>query len=228
MVVFEEIRKVPCPVTRKERKEDVAKIRQWARTYGYSTRQLSNRARSTKDNPGTLPISAYGRRTLPNNPASLDDLTERLQEADGTSDVNVENVAEREDSIGKKDDILITRFKRISGPFILGKLAQNLKRTTSKVKTHLYANDPEDCLMFNYEFTPLVERQLVIGTVGEVEFTDEEFHIDLNQELYEECRERTRGVQENDIDEEELQEEQDPPVRRTSSGRALKLPNRFY
>ena len=229
MVVFEEIPKVPCPVTRKGRKEDVAKIREWARTYGDSTRQLSVRARSTKDNPGTLPISAYGRRTLPNNPASLDDLTERLQEADGTSEVNVENVAEREDTIGKKDDVvLITRFERISGPFILGKLAQNLKRTTSKVKTHLYGNDPEDCLMFNYEFTALVERQLVIGTVGEVEFTDEDFHIDLNQELYEECLERTRGVQENDIDEEELQEEQDPRVRRTSSGRALKLPDRFY
>ena len=31
-----------------------------------------------------------------------------------------------------------------------------------------------------------------------------------------------------DVDEEELEEEQDPRVRTTSSGRILKLPNRFY
>ena len=69
------------------------------------------------------------------------------------------------------------------------------------------------------------------GTVWEVQFTDEDFHIDLNQELYEECLERTRGVEERDmtdVDEEELEEEQDPRVRTTSSGRILKLPNRFY
>ena len=102
--------------------------------------------------------------------------------------------------------ILIAKFKEISG-----KLAQNLKRTSSKVKTHLYASDTEDCLIFNYEFTThQVEKHLVIGTVWEVQFTDEDFHIDLNQELYEECLERTRGVEERDmtdVDEEELEEE---------------------
>ena len=120
--------------------------------------------------------------------------------------------------------------RSVHGNFILGKLAQNLKRTSSKVKTHLYASDPEDCLIFNYEFTAQVEKHLVIGTVWEVQFTDEDFYIDLNQELYEECLERTRRVEERDmtdVDEEELEEEQDPRVRTTSSGRILKLPNRF-
>ena len=131
--------------------------------------------------------------------------------------------------------ILIAKFKEISGPFLLGKLAQNLKRTSSKVKTHLYASDPEDCLIFNYEFTAQVEKHRVIGTVWEVQFTDtdEDFLIDLNQELYEECLERTRGVEERDMTdvheevEEELEEEQDPRVRTTSSGRIPKLPNCF-
>ena len=75
---------------------------------------------------------------------------------------------------------------------ILGKLAQNLKRTSSKVKAHLYARDPEDCLIFNYEFITQVEKHYVTGTVWEVQFTDEDFQIDLSQELYEECLERTR------------------------------------
>ena len=74
----------------------------------------------------------------------------------------------------------------------------------------------------------------MIGTVWEVQFTDDDFHIVLNQELYDECLERTRGIEERDmtyVDEEELQEleqEQDLRVRTTSSGRILKLPNRFY
>ena len=140
--------------------------RQWARTYGDSARQLSVRAKSTKDNPGTLPISAYGLRKLPNNPASLEDFTERLQEEGVTADVNEENV-ETEESIAlvanKDDVILIAKFKEITGPFILGKLAQNLKRASSKVKTHLYASDPEDCLIFNYEFmiTAQAEKNII-------------------------------------------------------------------
>ena len=43
--------------------------------------------------------------------------------------------------------------------------------------------------------------------------------------------ERTRGVEERDmtcVDEEELEEEQDPRVTTTYPGRILKLPNRFY
>ena len=110
MIVFKEISKVPSPVARKGCKEDVEKIRQWARTYGDSTRQLSVRAKSTKDNPGTLPISTYGRRRLPNNPASLEDVTERLEEERVTANVNEENV-EREESIAalvaNKDDVIL-------------------------------------------------------------------------------------------------------------------------
>ena len=71
----------------------------------------------------------------------------------------------------------------------------------------------------------------MIGTAWEVQFTDQDFHIDLNQELYEECLERTSGVEERDmtdVDEGELEEEQDPCVRIISSARILKLPNRFH
>ena len=56
--------------------------------------------------------------------------------------------------------ILIAKFKEISGLFILGKLAQNLKRTSSKVKTLLYASDREDCRTFNYEFVVLLNFDL--------------------------------------------------------------------
>ena len=34
----------------------------------------------------------------------------------------------------------------------------------------------------------------MIGTVGDVQFTDEDFHIDLDQEQYKEFLEHIRGV----------------------------------
>ena len=138
-----------------------------------------------------------------------------------------ENVVVREESVEKKDElVLITKFERNSGPFLLGKLAQTLKRTASKVKMHVYASDSEDCLAFNYEFTALVERRNMIGTVGDMQFTDKDFHINLDQE-YEEFLERIRGVEESETEEEDL-EQDDPRVRQTSSGRTLRFPDRFY
>ena len=69
-----------------------------------------------------MPIRAHGRQKLPNNPASLENLTKRLEEESVTAAVNEENV-EREESIAlvenKDDMILIAKFKEISGPLIL-------------------------------------------------------------------------------------------------------------
>ena len=122
MFSFEEIPKVPCPVARKGSQEDVLKIRHCATTYGDTTRQLSVRAKSTKDNLGTLPISAYGRRTLQNNPARLEDPTERTQEESEPDEADEENVGRN--VLRKKDEVvLITKFESISGPFLLGRLA---------------------------------------------------------------------------------------------------------
>ena len=44
------------------------------------------------------------------------------------------------------------------------------------------------------KFPTQVEKHHVNGTIWEVQFTDEDFHIDLNQELYKECLEHTRGL----------------------------------
>ena len=60
----------------------------------------------------------------------------------------------------------------------------------------------------------------MIGTVWEVQFTDEDFHIDSNQLLYEECLERTRGLKKEEL-EKELEEKQHPRLTTTSSGRIL-------
>ena len=118
-------------MARKGSKEDVVKIRHWATTYGDSTRLLSVRAKSTKDNPGNLPISAYGRWTLLSNPAPLEDLTQRIQEESETDEGDEENVVGREESVEKKDEIvLITKFERIGGPFFIRKTSPNTEKNS--------------------------------------------------------------------------------------------------
>ena len=68
---------------------------------------------------------------------------------------------------------------------------------------HMYTGNPEDSLTFNYEFkTALVERRNMIGTVRDMQFTDEDFHIDLDREQYEEFPECIRGVEESETLEE--------------------------
>ena len=116
---------------------------------------------------------------------------------------------------------------------ILGKLAQNLKRTSSKVKAHLYASDPKDYLMI----------QLRVHCSGRETFCDwnsmesavyrRRFPYRFKPRALRRMSRayKGRGVEERNmtyVDEEELKEEQDPRVRTTSSGRILKLPNCFY
>ena len=50
---------------------------------------------------------------------------------------------------------------------------------------------------------------MLLEPFGKCSSADEDFHIDLNQELYEKCLVRTRGVEERDmtdVDEEKLEE----------------------
>ena len=112
----------------------------------------------------------------------------------------------------------------------LGKLAQNLERTSSKVRTHLYASDPEDCLIFDYEFTTQVEKHHVnrSGSAVHRRRLSYRFKARALRIMSRAYKRGSRKRHDSDVDEEELEEEQDPRVRTTSSGRILKLPNRFY
>ena len=70
MVSFEELPDIPRPPQQNGTQQDLSTMRKWAKQYGRSSRQLTVRAKSTKDNPGTLPVTGYGRRGLVGNPSS--------------------------------------------------------------------------------------------------------------------------------------------------------------
>ena len=52
----------------------------------------------------------------------------------------------------------------------------------------------------------------MIGTVEDVQFTDKDFHINLDREQYEEFVECIRGVEVSETDEEDFEQEHDPQV----------------
>lgn len=90
-MAFEKMPKIPRPPKTPGSQEEVFLLRKWANKYGKATRQLSVRVKSTKDNPGTLCISAYGRCALANNPLmSLEDIRGNISSEEDRPDVEGE------------------------------------------------------------------------------------------------------------------------------------------
>ena len=160
-----------------------------ANEYGKSPRQLSVRAKSTKENPGTLPISAYGRRMLGRNPlTSIEKMRQNIrakennptnEEAEEEEHEDANDIQENFDRsadfceaesnvVTVKDSVvLISQDDRVSGSFLFGTLAQNWRRRTMEtVKAHVYSPDEEDCLLFHYEFTGLVNKENIVQEVA--------------------------------------------------------------
>ena len=59
------------------------------------------------------------------------------------------------------------------------------------VKTHVYAPDEEDCLLFHYEFTGLVRKEEIVEGVEArndmLTYLDGDFHIQISDDLYHRC-----------------------------------------
>ena len=135
MVSFGDLPKLPRPPKHPGTTQEVNELRKWAQEYGKARRQLSVRVKSTKDNPGTLPISAYGRRVLIANPSPcLVELRNSLA-SQGLSSSESDSADTTEDCgsiipefIGKGSTLLVSHNQqRASGMFLLGVLAHDLR-----------------------------------------------------------------------------------------------------
>ena len=115
--------------------------------------------------------------------------------------------------------ILISQDDRVSGSFLLGRLAQDWRRNTMEtVRTHVYAPDEEDFLLFHYEFTGLVRKANVVQEVG----TENDKLMYLDDDLYHQCLDLVY-----DKDEAGTKATATDTARETSTGRVLRLPHRF-
>ena len=227
-------------------------LRKGANEYGKATRQLSVRAKSTKDNPGTLLISAYGRRILGNNSLmSLDEMRHNViweedtlvvgEEVEGEEDEDSSinenfdggssgdtNEAES-DLVFIKDSVvsLIPQDDRVSGPFLLGRLTRDWQRRSKEMaKTQVYAPDSEYCLLFHHEFTGIISGDKILEQVDSdmLRYLDEDFHIEINEDFYHQWLSCVYA------NEEEFSTEQaatDSVRGATSRGRTLTLPHRY-
>ena len=94
------------------------------------------------------------------------------------------------------------------------------------VKTHVYAPDEEDFLLFHYEFTGLVRKANVVQEVGtendKLMYLDDDFHMEISDDLYHQCLDLVY-----DKDEAGTEATATDTARETSTGRVLRLPHRF-
>ena len=178
MVSFGDLPRIPRLMKHPGTAEEVSELRKWSHGYGKASRQLSVRAKSTKDNPGTLPISAYGRRTLTANPSSCvteirsnivaQETSSSESEDDDIFQRNENSVKDSDSSLplllGKGSTLLVSHDRRASGMFLLGMLAQDWRphEPSDAAKMHIYSPDSEDCLLFHYEFTGMVKLNQVV------------------------------------------------------------------
>ena len=92
----------------------------------------------------------------------------------------------------KGSTLLISRDERVSGPFLLGNLDQDWKprMLADTVKVHIYAPDPENCLLLRYEFTGTVKlHQVVCQLKGDegITYLKAGFQLEMNEEDYHQC-----------------------------------------
>ena len=61
---------------------------------------------------------------------------------------------------------------------------------TDTAKVHIYAPDPEDCLLLHYEFTGIVKLDQVVcqlkGDEG-ITYLEDDFQLEMNEEVYHQC-----------------------------------------
>ena len=244
MVGFGDLPKIPRPTKRPGTSEEVAELRKWAQDYGKATRQLSVRAKSTKDNPGTLPISAYGRRTLSTNPSScLVEIRNSVVSEESSSSESAEDDVSRRSEVsakdsspllpeflGKKSTLLVSHDSRITALFLLGMLVQDWRpyQPCDAAKMHIYSPDSEDCLLFHFEFTGMVKLDQVVGKLraeGSISDVDDDFHLEIDEAIYHQCAMELSQIPRKEPSTETAVRDKNSAS--TSRGRSLRLPHRY-
>ena len=233
MVSFGDLPKIPRLIKHPGTSEEVSELRKWAHEYGKATRQLSVRAKSTKDNPGTLPISAYGRQTLTANPSSclVEMRNNIVSQESSSSESDADDVSHRNESLSwERIHLLVSHDRRASGMFLLGMLAQDWRphQPSDAAKLHIYSPDSEDCLLFHYEFTGMVKLDQGVCELtadDSISYVEDDFHLEIGEVIYHQCVTELSQIPTKEFTTEMTVEEDNGAI--ASSGRSLRLPHRY-
>ena len=123
-------------------------MRKWREEFGQSVRQVTVRNKSTKDNPGTLPINCYFTKPSEPQPVDFDNLLSMASASD-----EEDPVAPSSSNLFCKDAFVVIKpgyqpSRLPEAPFFLGKCKNNVKASERKLKVSIYAQD--QLLPFNF------------------------------------------------------------------------------
>ena len=133
-------------------------------------------------------------------------------------------------TFSKGSTLLISHDERVSGPFLFGNLVQDWKprSLTDTAKVHMYAPDPEDCLLLHYEFTGIVKFDQVVCQLNgdeNIAQVDDDYQLEISDHVYHQCVMRLSRLGRAESSPTETVEP--VSVGHTSRGRSLCLPQRF-
>ena len=100
----------------------LAEIRKWREEYGQSVRQVTVRNKSTKDNPGTLPINCYVEKTTHARPVDFEHLQETTQQ--GVADYSVHPLFRKQSFVIIKPGYQPTFLQQ--APFYVGRCTKDV------------------------------------------------------------------------------------------------------
>ena len=123
-------------------------MRKWREEFGQSVRQVTVRNKSTKDNPGTLPINCYFTKPSEPQPVDFDNLLSMASASD-----EEDPVASSSSNLFCKDAFVVIKpgyqpSRLPEAPFFLGKCKNNVKASERKLTVSIYAQD--QLLPFNF------------------------------------------------------------------------------
>ena len=123
-------------------------MRKWREEFGQSVRQVTVRNKSTKDNPGTLPINCYFTKPSEPQPVDFDNLLSMASASD-----EEDPVASSSSNLFCKDAFVVIKpgyqpSRLPEAPFFLGKCKNNAKASERKLTVSIYAQD--QLLPFNF------------------------------------------------------------------------------
>ena len=163
----------------------LAEMRKWREEYGQSVRQVTVRNKSTKDNPGTLPINCYVEKTTHARPVDFEHLQETTQQ--GVADYSVHPLFRKQSFVIIKPGYQPTFLQQ--APFYVGRCTKDVFPSERQFEAAVYTK--ELLLPFHFHDSQGVYTVDVNGILTEVlsptleddliVFNEEEYHCYMVQ-----------------------------------------------
>ena len=203
--------KMEKPDSKTMSRHNMHKMNRFIKEFGEPNSMLTVRQRSTKDNPGTLPISAYGAHRPQLSTICIGQFL--------SSSTIVKNCL----FCALTADICIALKIHLIGPFVLLKTEEDLPANAKSIQCELFMEDPADCMQYNMLTTCNIPINRLMVVTSDVCIKDQK--IMLQEGKYEEL---LTAINKIDLDDDD--EDDDVSTLKTGiskKGRRINIPLRF-